>query len=278
MTAASPELSPLGKSTEYRAHYAPELLFPVPRASKRAEIGITTTTLPFSGEDLWNAYELSWLNPKGKPLVALAEFRVPAHSPSLIESKSFKLYLNAFNQERIETPKALSDILTRDLSAAAGAPVSVLILPLADQPSRIITPPPGELLDTLDIEIDRYTPDPHLLGFERTGPIVEETLHSHLLKSNCLVTGQPDWGTVVVRYRGRKIDRAGLLRYIVSFRQHNEFHEQCVERMFCDITAQCHPEKLEVWARYTRRGGLDINPWRSSFDTQPPANIGEIRQ
>ena len=273
-----PEHSLLGKSTEYREHYAPELLFPVPRAAKRAEIGVRETALPFVGEDLWNAYELSWLDPRGKPVVALAEFRVPATSPHLIESKSFKLYLNAFNQERIADPDALSTILQRDLSAAAGAPVGVNIMPLNSRPTRVIAAPPGELLDTLDIAIDTYSPAPQLLMADANGPAVEETLHSNLLKSNCLVTGQPDWGSVVVRYRGPKIDHAGLLRYIVSFRQHNEFHEQCVERMFTDISARCRPERLEVWARYTRRGGLDINPWRSSHPTSPPPNLADIRQ
>ena len=269
--------SSLGKASDYRDRYAPELLFPVARAGKRAEIGLADRALPFVGEDLWNGYELSWLNPKGKPVVALAEFRVPADSPNLIESKSFKLYLNSFNQERVASPTELAATLTRDLSAAAGAPVSVRVLPLGEQPPRTLAPPPGESLDELDIAIDRYTPDPSLLAADE--PLVEETLHSHLLKSNCLVTGQPDWGCVVVRYRGPRIDRAGLLRYIVSFRQHNEFHEQCVERIFCDITRQCRPERLEVWARYTRRGGLDINPWRASHaDLPAPDNTGEVRQ
>ena len=273
-----PEHSPLGKNTEYREHYAPELLFPVPRAAKRAEIGVREAALPFTGEDLWNAYELSWLDQRGKPVVALAEFRVPAESPNLIESKSFKLYLNAFNQERIADADALSATLQRDLSAAAAAAVSVRIMPLNSQPPRLIAAPPGELLDTLEIAIDTYSPAPQFLLAELNGPLVEETLHSNLLKSNCLVTGQPDWGSVVVRYRGPKIDRAGLLRYIVSFRQHNEFHEQCVERMFTDISARCRPERLEVWARYTRRGGLDINPWRSSHPGSPPPNLADIRQ
>ena len=272
--------SALGKPSDYRDRYAPELLFPVPRADKRSELGLSPgQPLPFFGEDLWNAYELSWLDRRGKPVVALAEFRVPAASPNLIESKSFKLYLNAFNQERIDDPAALGAILQRDLSAAAGAPVGVALMPLNDAPQRVLAKPPGELLDTLDIDIDTYTPAPHLLLADATGSAIEETLHSHLLKSNCLVTGQPDWGTVIVRYRGPRIDRAGLLRYIVSFRQHHEFHEQCVERLFCDIHARCRPERLEVWARYTRRGGLDINPWRASHaDAVAPDNHAEVRQ
>ena len=278
--AGRPEASPLGKSTSYCDRYAPELLFPVPRADKRAELGIDATAarLPFVGEDLWNAYEVSWLNPRGKPVVALAEFRVPAESPCLIESKSFKLYLNSFNQERINDAATLTALLQRDLSAAAGAEVQVSLSPLSARPDRQIAALPGALLDDIDIAIDCYSPEASLLAARFSGPVVEETLHSHLLKSNCLVTGQPDWGAVVVRYRGPQIDRAALLRYIVSFRQHNEFHEQCVERIFCDISAQCRPERLEVWARYARRGGLDINPWRSSHAGSPPPNLAELRQ
>jgi 7-cyano-7-deazaguanine reductase len=275
-----PEQSPLGKSVSYRDRYAPELLFPIPRTGKRAEIGVDDSKpLPFHGEDLWNAYELSWLGPRGKPVVALARFRVPADSPRLIESKSLKLYLNSFNQHMFESALALRDTIARDLSAAAGASVGVVVTPLGDRPSRDIGYPRGTLLDTLDIAIDRYSPAPELLRVEDGGDIVEETLYSHLLKSNCLVTGQPDWGMVVVRYRGRRLDHEALLRYIVSFRQHNEFHEQCVERIFMDITRACAPERLEVWARYTRRGGLDINPWRSSEAAAEPApNLGEVRQ
>ncbi len=275
-----PEHSPLGKHVSYRDDYAPELLFPISRSGKRAEIGIDDAhPLPFHGEDLWNAYELSWLGPRGKPVVALAEFRVPAHSPRLIESKSLKLYLNSFNQHVFAAPEAVREIIAHDLSAAAGAPVGVLLTPLSDRPPRRIGYPEGTLLDTLDIAIDCYAPNPDLLRLTDDEATVEETLYSHLLKSNCLVTGQPDWGMVVVRYRGRQIAPEALLRYIVSFRQHNEFHEQCVERIFVDITRHCLPERLEVWARYTRRGGLDINPWRSSDAAAcPPANQGEVRQ
>ena len=278
-SAGSASDSPLGKSVSYCDQYAPELLFPIPRQEKRDEIGIPgATSLPFFGEDLWNAYELSWLTPRGKPVVALAEFRVPAHSPRLIESKSFKLYLNSFNQTALDSVDALVDLLVKDLSAAAGAPVGVRVMPLGERPVRRLGVPEGELLDTLDIDIGSYAgPQPALLTVG-DGAEVDEMLYSHLLKSNCLVTGQPDWGMLVVRYVGAPIDRAGLLRYIVSFRQHNEFHEQCVERVFMDITRRCRPRRLEVWARYTRRGGLDINPWRSSQQASPPDNVGEIRQ
>lgn len=270
-------LSPLGKPTEYRADYAPELLYPIPRQLKRDELGISTGQLPFVGEDLWNAYELSWLNPHGKPVVAIASFRVPADSPMLIESKSFKLYLNSFNQTVFADLAAVRDCLTKDLGEAAGAPVGVDIADLRDRPPARIDYPEGVLLDELDIACDRYQPAPELLG-TLPGAEVEETLVSHLLKSNCLVTGQPDWAMLVVRYRGQPIDRAGLLRYIVSFRNHNEFHEQCVERIFCDIRQRCAPAALAVHARYTRRGGLDINPFRSSGEFAAPDNTREIRQ
>ncbi|MDP3540541.1 MAG: NADPH-dependent 7-cyano-7-deazaguanine reductase QueF [Azonexus sp.] len=270
-------LSPLGKPTEYRADYAPELLYPIPRQLKRDELSISATSLPFVGVDIWNAYEVSWLNPKGKPVVALATFRVPADSPNLVESKSFKLYLNSFNQTSFADTIAVEATLERDLSAAAGAPVSAKIEVLSRRPQQSLGYPDGFLLDDIDIACDAYQPAPELL-VTANGDKVEETLYSHLLKSNCLVTGQPDWAMVVIRYRGKPIDYAGLLRYIVSFRNHNEFHEQCVERIFCDITCQCAPEALSVYARYTRRGGLDINPFRSSGEFPPPDNVREVRQ
>jgi 7-cyano-7-deazaguanine reductase len=279
INAADPSnASPLGKATEYQSHYAPELLYPIPRQLKRSELCIADNALPFVGEDLWNAYELSWLNPKGKPVVAVGTFRVPADSPNLIESKSFKLYLNSFNHSTFADVETVSKTLERDLSAAAGKPLSVALEALGDRPQAVIGVPKGILLDDLDIACERYQPAPELLT-TMAGDVVEETLFSHLLKSNCLVTGQPDWAMVVIRYRGQRIDRAGLLRYIVSFRNHNEFHEQCVERIFTDIQKHCAPEALAVHARYTRRGGLDINPFRSSGDCYGrPENIREIRQ
>lgn len=270
-------LSPLGKPTDYCDQYAPELLFPIPRQIKRSEIGIEEGALPFVGEDVWNAYELSWLNGKGKPVVAVGRFRVPADSRNLIESKSIKLYLNSFNQTSFSDIDAVKTALARDLSAAADGVVDVHLQPLGRRPQAVIAYPDGELLDDLDIAIDTYEPAPSMLR-AADAPVVEETLYSHLLKSNCLVTGQPDWGMLVIRYRGRPIDREGLLRYIVSFRKHNEFHEQCVERIYCDLQRQCAPESLAVFARYTRRGGLDINPFRSSGEFSPPDNIREIRQ
>lgn len=273
-----PEASPLGKPTAYQAEYAPSLLFPIPRQSKREEIGITGT-LPFFGVDIWNAYEMSWLNLRGKPQVAIATFTVPADSPNIIESKSFKLYLNSFNQTRLDGPEALLDLLRTDLSAGVGAPVQVkLMLPDAF-PSLQMGELEGLLLDRLDIEVNAYQPMPSLLKANHAEAMVEETLVSHLLKSNCLVTGQPDWGSVQIRYVGAQIDQEGLLQYLIGFRNHNEFHEQCVERIFMDIMRQCRPQKLAVYARYTRRGGLDINPWRSNFTTaQRPSNLRNARQ
>ena len=270
------ETSPLGQAVAYRDTYAPELLFPIERQLKRDELGIAAGALPFVGEDLWNAYELSWLDARGKPVVALGEFRVPAASPRLIESKSLKLYLNAFNQQRMVSVDEVQSRIAADLSAAAGAEVGVVLMPLATRPQRRSAYPQGECLDALDIAIDTYQPAPELL--HATKAEVEETLYSHLLKSNCLVTGQPDWGMLVVRYRGPAIDRESLLRYVVSFRAHNEFHEQCVERVFCDIMARCRPHELAVWARYTRRGGLDINPFRASHAGLRPDEAMEVRQ
>ena len=273
-----PDASPLGKPVAYAQHYAPELLFPIERQGKRDEIGIAAGALPFVGDDVWNAYELSWLDPRGKPVVALASFRVPADSPNLVESKSLKLYLNSFNQTKLASSAELTAILVRDLTEAAGGPVAVHVEPLSMRPPRHLGYPKGVLLDRLDIDVDRYTLDPSLLAADHAQAHVAETLYSHLLKSNCLVTGQPDWAMLVVRYRGAPIDREGLLRYIVSFRRHNEFHEQCVERVFTDLMARCRPAELCVWARYTRRGGLDINPCRRTPGLPPPPLLAEIRQ
>ena len=270
------EASPLGAPAAYRNTYAPELLFPVPRAAKRAELGLGAT-LPFVGEDLWNAYEVSWLDPRGKPVVAMGEFRVPAVSPWLIESKSLKLYLNSFNATRFGAMGEVEARIAHDLIAVAGAPVVVRLFGL-DAVPRHVTTLPGSLIDHLDVEISDYTPAPQHLRADAAQAVVSETLVSHLLKSNCLVTGQPDWATLYVRYRGAPIDRAGLLRYIVSFREHNEFHEQCVERIFVDLQTRCAPQSLAVWARYTRRGGLDINPFRAAQPSDLPPNSGDPRQ
>ncbi|MBV8667510.1 MAG: NADPH-dependent 7-cyano-7-deazaguanine reductase QueF [Burkholderiaceae bacterium] len=274
----SPEASPLGKASAYQTQYDASLLFPIARQSKRDELGIAGT-LPFFGVDIWNAYEVSWLNLRGKPHVAIVTVTVPADSPNIIESKSFKLYLNSFNQTRLAGPEALLDLLRADLSAGFGAPVRVLLTAPENFGKIQVTELDGLLLDRLDIDVDTYTPDPKLLKAYKDEQPVEEVLLSHLLKSNCLVTGQPDWGSVQISYAGPQIDQEGLLRYLIGFREHNEFHEQCVERIFMDILRQCSPQKLSVYARYTRRGGLDINPWRSNFTTaRPPLNLRNARQ
>ncbi|AZE71846.1 NADPH-dependent 7-cyano-7-deazaguanine reductase [Pseudomonas synxantha] len=262
------EHSPLGKSSEYISTYTPSLLFPIPRAAKWAELGLSADTLPYKGVDFWNCFELSWLLPSGKPVVAIGEFSIPADSPNIIESKSFKLYLNSLNQTAfIDTP-SLEATLRTDLSFAAGKPVTVRIRSLADIEAEGVMALPGACIDGLDINVSSYEhPRPELLRCDDSR-VVEESVHSHLLKSNCPVTSQPDWGSVVVEYRGAALDHASLLEYIVSFRQHSDFHEQCVERIFLDLQRLLKPEKLTVYARYVRRGGLDINPYRSTENTQ----------
>ena len=274
----APEASPLGKSSPYETQYNPSLLFPIARQTKRDELGLHGT-LPFYGVDIWNAYEVSWLNLRGKPQVAIASVMVPADSPNIVESKSFKLYLNSFNQTRLAGNDALLELLRADLSAGFGAPVQITLTTPENFGKCAIKELDGLLLDRLDIEVDRYEPNPALLKANFDETPVEEVLLSHLLKSNCLVTGQPDWGTVQISYAGPQIDQEGLLRYLIGFREHNEFHEQCVERIFVDILQQCKPQKLAVYARYTRRGGLDINPWRSNFSSaKPPFNARNARQ
>ncbi|HIB3373345.1 NADPH-dependent 7-cyano-7-deazaguanine reductase QueF [Pseudomonas aeruginosa] len=257
------EHSPLGKTSEYVSSYTPSLLFPISRTAKWAELGLSAETLPYRGVDIWNCYELSWLTPTGKPVVAIGEFSIPADSPNIIESKSFKLYLNSLNQSAFDSREALRAVLEKDLSAAAGAPVGVRLRSLDEVAEEGIGRLPGRCIDELDIAVDGYEqPRPELLRCD-AGRIVEEQLYSHLLKSNCPVTGQPDWGTLVVDYRGPALDPASLLAYLVSFRQHQDFHEQCVERIFLDLQRLLQPQALSVYARYVRRGGLDINPYRS---------------
>lgn len=273
----SPELSPLGKAVDYGQAYDPSLLFPIARASQRALLGLGDE-LPFVGVDFWNAYELSWLDGRGKPRVALAEFRVPAASPSIIESKSFKLYLGSYTQSRFGDTDSLRAQLIRDLSDAAGAPVSVVLTPAASANAALIETLEGDVIDDLPIEITHYGPPrPDFLSSDpelRT----DEVLVSHLLKSNCPVTGQPDWASLQIRYAGPRIARDGLLRYLVSYRNHSDFHEQCVERIFMDLMQQCAPTRLGVYARYTRRGGLDINPFRATPGLPLPGNPRTARQ
>ncbi len=276
MTTENIKDLPLGKDVEYCDQYSPELLFPIARQSSRESLGVTAEQLPFTGEDIWNAYEVSWLNSKGLPQVACAEFRVPCDSYCIIESKSFKLYLNSFNQSKFADWAQVEACMQHDLSVAAGATVSVKLRSL-NQMARELTECPGILLDEQDIEISGYQVDADLLQTGDGDGEVTEQLHSHLLRSLCPVTGQPDWGSLVISYSGLQIDHQNLLRYIVGFRRHQDFHEHCVERIFVDLLASCKPSQLSVYARYVRRGGLDINPFRS-IEPVSPENFRLSRQ
>jgi 7-cyano-7-deazaguanine reductase len=266
--------SPLGKHSAYIDHYTPSLLFQLDRQPKRTELSLTNT-LPFHGVDYWTAYEISWLNQKGKPHIAIGEFAVPADSRYIFESKSLKLYLNSFNQTKLDSVDELQKMIAHDLSEVCGKPVAVRLYLPGEFNQLNMTELVGVNLDNLDIEIDTYETDPNVL--KTHNKIVTESVTSNLLKSHCLVTNQPDWGSVQIEYTGPQIDHESLLRYIVSFRQHNEFHEQCVERIFVTILTNCHPEKLSVYARYTRRGGIDINPFRTNYAVSP-RNIRNARQ
>lgn len=283
MSEPTPNQSPLGKPSAYADQYDPALLFPLPRSDKRAELGLGERP-PFLGVDLWTAFELGWLNHRGRPQVAIAHITVPCESRNIVESKSFKLYLNSFNNTRFaDAAEVLSRIRT-DVSEAVwrGGPM------LSSVGVRLLSPEvfgretvhelDGLSLDRLDIECDRYTPAPELLTAAVGEQPVTELLTSQLLKSNCLVTGQPDWASLQIGYTGPQIEQGGLLQYIVSYRNHHEFHEQCVERIFMDIWARCKPIKLSLYARYTRRGGLDINPFRTSHPQAFPANGRTARQ
>ena len=279
----TPEQSQLGRPASYRDTYDPSLLFPLPRAPKREELGLRGG-VPFFGADLWTGFELSWLTPRGKPQVAIAHITVPCETPQIVESKSFKLYLNSFSNSAFISADAVRDRIRADVSEAVwrGAPAASsvgvrLVLPdaFAIEAVRELE---GLSLDRLDIDCSHYTPAPELLTATAGEKPVDEVLTSNLLKSNCLVTGQPDWGSVQIRYSGGQIDQGGLLRYLVSFRNHHEFHEQCVERIFMDVWTRCRPVKLSVYARYTRRGGLDINPFRTSHPMAVPGNVRTARQ
>ena len=267
----------LGQQTTYAEKYDRTLLQPVPRRLNRDQLNITATQ-PFTiGADIWTAYEISWLNPKGVPQVAIADVSIDFRSKNLIESKSFKLYLNSFNQTTFADFAAVQQTLQRDLQDCAQGEVNVRLNSLADYTAQPIVALSGDCIDAQDIEVRNYAFNATLLNQCTGDHLVEETLVSHLLKSNCLITQQPDWGSLQIHYVGKQINREQLLRYIISFRQHNEFHEQCIERIFCDLMQYAKPEKLTVYARYTRRGGLDINPYRSNFEPLPQ-NLRLARQ
>ena len=259
------------------AEYSPDLLHEISRAEGRARLGIADA-LPFAGEDIWNAYELSWLDTGGRPVAATGEFRIPADSPNLVESKSLKFYLNSLNGSRYDSPEVVRTIIASDLSRVCGTDAQVRLHYPVSAGALAQGEPVGQCIDTEGLEQPTYDLDPELLrdSIESRSHIAE-TLHSNLLKTNCPVTGQPDWATVMIRYRGPKIRRSALLAYLVSYRNHAEFHEQCVERIFVDIERYCQPTALSVYARYLRRGGLDINPFRSNFETPPP-NVRLLRQ
>ena len=269
----------LGKVTDYCSQYSPALLQAVPRSLNRDSLGLTTENIPFKGEDVWYGYELSWLNDKGKPVVAVAEFIFPCTSPNIVESKSFKLYLNSFNQTKFSSWLSVEAALIKDLSATAGAEAQVKLFGVNNCPALQIPIENAVCIDDIDIEINQYQLAPELLenASEENAEKVTEYLVCHLLKSNCLITNQPDWASVYITYIGKQICHEALLRYLISFRQHNEFHEQCVERIFCDIQNFCQVESLTVFARYTRRGGLDINPFRSTTQKEAPT-LRTLRQ
>ena len=268
----TPADSQLGRETAYPDRYDPTLLFPIPRATARAALGIDESALPFIGHDGWNAYELSWLDALGKPHIAVARFQVPANSPHLIESKSLKLYLNSYNSERMDDAASVQARIEHDLSKVAGAPVSMAfgLPPMRDDAA--------ENIDGLEVAIRTYGPPDAELLRANGSEIVSEHLTSDVLKSNCPVTGQPDWATLSIDCTGPRIDREGLLRYLVSYRDHREFHEQCVERIFINLMERCQLQSLSVEARYTRRGGVDINPWRATPDRAAPVPMRALRQ
>jgi 7-cyano-7-deazaguanine reductase len=271
----------LGKQVKYKDSYDNSLLFPIKRSLNRNKI-ITQSELPFNGYDLWNCYEVSWLNQKGKPEVRIVHFIVSADSEYLIESKSIKLYLNSFNNTKFTSEIEVSDIIQSDLSHAAGLAVEVFLNKLAYYKSQPLGLFDGVLLDEIDVEVSDYQVNSDLLkmDLDPVGEFVEETLYSNLLKSNCLVTGQPDWASVQIKYTGRKINHSSLLKYLISYRNHNGFHEDCIEHIFIDILEKCKPQELTVYAKYTRRGGVDINPFRTNLDLKNTEiiKIRDVRQ
>ncbi|MCB1669341.1 MAG: NADPH-dependent 7-cyano-7-deazaguanine reductase QueF [Pseudomonadales bacterium] len=260
--------NPLGRRTEYPKKYDSGLLFAISRQRGRDALSLSSKDLPFYGFDLWTAFEVSWLDRGGKPVVKIAEFSLPCNTDHIVESKSLKLYLNSLNQQRFESPSKVAAVLEEDLSTCVNGPVMVDLYTLDNYARQGLQVMPGHCLDNLDVKVDTYQPDASLLRLD-DGGIVSESLYSHLLKTNCPVTGQPDWASVLVKYTGSPINRESLLAYLISYRDHQDFHEQCVERIFMEILEVCQPRELEVCARYTRRGGIDINPYRSTSMREP---------
>lgn len=268
--------STLGKPTEYSERHDPDLLFPIDRAQGRQALGWAAQP-DFAGNDTWHAWELSWLDQRGRPQAAVARFVFDCHTPRLIESKSFKLYLNSLAQTRVADRGVLTSLLTAELVEAAGGAVDVMLFD-ADDAALAVRPLSGDSIDQQDVDIDHYGPPDAGLLMADADSVARETLVSRVFRSNCPVTGQPDWASVQIRYAGPRIDRASLLRYLVSFRRHSGFHEQCVEQIFSDIRSHCGADRLDVRACFTRRGGLDINPWRSTHAPRPDTVVREARQ
>ncbi len=258
---------PLGQDSAYPCTYSPDLLFPIARSDAREGIGIGAD-LPFRGTDVWNAWELTWLGPADRPAVATAEIRVPADSANLIESKSLKIYLNSFSMSQFDSTSSVADTIAADLTTCMGAPVEVRVTSVAETENGSIATLAGTCIDTTQVQFSCWEVDAGLLRAD-DNDIVTEVLHSHLLRSQCPVTSQPDTGSLQISYRGPRITPESLLLYIVSFRQHMDFHEACVERMFVDIAQHCKVDRLSVYARYQRRGGIDINPFRSNYEDCP---------
>ena len=251
----------LGKHTPVVDEYSPQLLYPIPRSEGRNRLGLTAP-LPFTGVDLWHAYEMSWLDVTGKPVVRVGRFTIPANSLNMVESKSFKLYLNSLNNTRFVDEDKARSVIVGDISAVTGSEVTLELFE-ADALSLVGAELDGVCLDELSISATTEAPGAQLLRVSEA-QVQEERVYSHLLRSLCPVTGQPDWATVWIHYRGAALEHRALLQYIVAYRQHQEFHEQCVERMFNDIYTRIVPDFLHIQAFYTRRGGLDINPLRST--------------
>jgi 7-cyano-7-deazaguanine reductase len=271
------EDSSLGKEVSYQFNYDPSVLFPIPRQQGRSRIGLALDeALPFVGVDIWTGFEISWLNSKGKPEVRIAEFFIPCTSQFLVESKSFKLYLNTFNQTRFDSEADVLKAMINDLSKVTESDVNVS-LHAVDARQFLSSGEEALCIDGLDVEIEDYAPNDQLLEVDSTQQ-VSETLMSHLLRSNCPVTGQPDWGTVVIKYSGNKLNHEALLKYLISFRQHTGFHEQCVEEIYLDLMKVTEPNSLEVYARYLRRGGLDINPYRAMNAFSADVSLPKFRR
>lgn len=266
MCSDATQTNPLGKTVKYPNKYDPKLLYSILRQEARNKLGLTES-LPFMGQDVWNAYEVSWLDAKGMPRVVIAQFTIPCTSPYIIESKSFKLYLNSFNQQIFQDQNEVLTIMKKDLSEKADAAIEIQFYS-PDKLSELgFCQPSGECLDELDVTTNHYQRSPELLTTNSTQ--VAKTVYSHLFRSNCPITNQPDWASVFINYQGNEIEPHGLLQYLISYRNEHDFHENCVEQIFVDLLEVCQPDELSVQAFFLRRGGLDINPFRATTNIKP---------